>query len=38
MSRIVFALIVGLSFSGVASAQDDPPPPCGLPDVLYQWE
>ena len=29
MSRIVFALIVGLSFSGVASAQDDPPPPCG---------
>ena len=38
MTRIVFALIVGLSFSGVASAQDDPPPPCGpaghLPDGL----
>ena len=29
MRRIVFALIMGLSFSGVASAQDDPPPPCG---------
>ena len=29
MSRIVFALIIGLSFTGVASAQDDPPPPCG---------
>ena len=29
MRRIVFALIIGLSFGGVASAQDDPPPPCG---------
>ena len=29
MRRIVFALIIGLSFSGVASAQEDPPPPCG---------
>ena len=29
MRRIIFALIIGLSFSGVASAQDDPPPPCG---------
>ena len=26
---VVLALIIGLSFSGVASAQDDPPPPCG---------
>ncbi len=38
MRRIVFALIIGLSFSGIASAQDDPPPPCGpaghLPDEL----
>ena len=29
MRRIVFALIIGFSFSGVTSAQDDPPPPCG---------
>lgn len=29
MRRMVFALLIGLSFSGVASAQDDPPPPCG---------
>ncbi len=29
MRRIVFALIIGLSFSGAASAQDDPRPPCG---------
>ena len=29
MRRIMFTLIIGLSFSGVASAQDDPPPPCG---------
>ncbi len=29
MRRIVFALIIGLSVSGVASAQDAPPPPCG---------
>ena len=29
MKRIVFALILGLSFSCVASAQDDPAPPCG---------
>ena len=29
MRRIVLALIIGLSFSGVASAQNDPPPPCG---------
>jgi len=31
MKKSVFALtiIIGLSFSGVASAQDDPPAPCG---------
>ena len=29
MRRIAFALIIGLSFTGVASAQDDPAPPCG---------
>ena len=29
MKRIVLALFIGLSFSSVASAQDDPPPPCG---------
>ena len=29
MRRIVFALIIGLSVSGVASAQDDPSLPCG---------
>ena len=29
MRRIVFALIIGLSVSGVASAQDAPPSPCG---------
>ena len=29
MRRIVFALIIGLSFAGIANAQDDPPPPCG---------
>ena len=30
MRRIVFAIIIiGLGFSGVASAQDAPPPPCG---------
>ena len=29
MRRIVFALFIGLSFSGVASAQDAPPPSCG---------
>ena len=29
MQRVVLALVVGLSFSSVASAQDDPPPPCG---------
>ena len=29
MRRIVFAVIIGLSFSGVASAQDDLPSACG---------
>ena len=29
MKSVVLALVVGLSFSSVASAQDDPPPPCG---------
>ena len=29
MLRILVAFIISLSFSGVASAQDDPPAPCG---------
>ena len=29
MLRILFAFIISLSFSGVASAQDAPPAPCG---------
>ena len=29
MRRMVLALIIGLSFSGIASGQNDPPPPCG---------
>ena len=29
MLRILFAFIISLSFSGVASAQDDAPEPCG---------
>ena len=29
MRRIVFAVIIGFSFSGMARAQNAPPPPCG---------
>ena len=40
MLRILFALVISLSFSEVASAQDDPPAPCGpsgdLPSSLSE--
>jgi hypothetical protein len=29
MNRIIFAVVIGLGFSGTARAQQDPPAPCG---------